>query len=64
MATMKEQIKDSALKPEHKLAGLWLEEDEQSGELVMRRRGEAKAIALFTWRSPIADIQMVADKFS
>jgi hypothetical protein len=46
------------------LAGLWLEEDEQSGELVMRRHGEAKAIALFTWRSPIVDIQTVADKFS
>jgi hypothetical protein len=64
MATIKEQIKDSVLKPEHRQAGLWLEEDERRGELILRRKCEAKAIAVFTWRSPIIDIQTVADKFS
>ncbi len=62
--TVKEQILVKTLTREHEQAGLWLEEDERSGELVLRRKFEQRPLALFTWHTPIADIHMVANKYS
>uniref|UniRef100_A0A6M3K0W5 Uncharacterized protein n=1 Tax=viral metagenome TaxID=1070528 RepID=A0A6M3K0W5_9ZZZZ len=62
--TIKEKLLVKTLTREHERAGLWLEEDEGSGELILRRKREGKALAIFTWRTPIQDIRIVADKFS